>query len=600
MTVEAVATPASRNLTQNLSSEMISGRSQDSAFTALLQQAAQSGKASPFNALVAALDEAETSAAANASARNARLADHPQMDNATKWSTTDFAKAEPKPAATNAGQSDGPATKAAETTDQAEDAAGTARPNGTEQTSKKQTKSADAGDGDGSSTPTSTPPQSQTPPQADPASQAGAAAALSMIPNPLPKPALPAPRNSGDTATSPGGSAADGASVYPASGQTATAPNGGTPTAGALSPQTPAAPSAGAAAATTPTAAAPAATAPAATAPGATTPGTADPLASAQAAALAQQAGGGQGTVKIRVKTADSGGSAPTPAVANAAALHQVFSNEADSPAGLPAGAHPASADAASGQAGSNGSGSGTNSGTGAGDQSAQSQSPEPIAPLQPFAPGFVPGGAAPAAAADPGGETQAISALGGVAGGAGDSRPAAEPVAVVAPAAAQGGAQTTALDEPAATLPARQPVVVTPADQIKVQLARNLKEGNDTISVQLHPNDLGHVEVKLEMRDGQVKATITADRPETLQLLKNDAGSLQQSLQNAGLNADANSLNFQLRSDQQQGRQAGQDRQNAPRDNGADPGGDVVEAVGQTQAPSYRSGGDSGVDISV
>jgi flagellar hook-length control protein FliK len=101
-----------------------------------------------------------------------------------------------------------------------------------------------------------------------------------------------------------------------------------------------------------------------------------------------------------------------------------------------------------------------------------------------------------------------------------------------------------------------RQAVQPSPIDQIKVQLSKSLKDGADTLSVQLHPDDLGRVDVKLEMQNGQVKATVTADRPETLQLLKNDASVLQQSLNSAGLSTDANSLSFQLRGEQQQQQQ--------------------------------------------
>jgi flagellar hook-length control protein FliK len=126
------------------------------------------------------------------------------------------------------------------------------------------------------------------------------------------------------------------------------------------------------------------------------------------------------------------------------------------------------------------------------------------------------------------------------------------------------GNAQTQSVETTTAL--ARQPVQANPVDQIKVQLGKSLKDGSDTLSIQLHPDDLGRVDIKLQMQDGQVKATITADRPETLQLLKNDASVLQQSLNSAGLNTDSNSLNFQMREDLQQQQQ--QQRQTTQNEN--------------------------------
>lgn len=174
------------------------------------------------------------------------------------------------------------------------------------------------------------------------------------------------------------------------------------------------------------------------------------------------------------------------------------------------------------------------------------------------------------------------------------------DPTALVGIGTAQAPGQTegtTAAAPPAA----RPPVLPTPAEQIKVQLGRGLKEGNDTISVQLHPDDLGRVEVKLEMQNGQVKATITADRPETLQLLKNDAAGLQQSLQDAGLHADSNALSFELRGEQRQQQQTAGDGSAGRGRPGFDAEGDAIAAPQALAAALPRSPvAAGGVDISV
>jgi len=88
-------------------------------------------------------------------------------------------------------------------------------------------------------------------------------------------------------------------------------------------------------------------------------------------------------------------------------------------------------------------------------------------------------------------------------------------------------------------------------------QVALNLKQAiaaeNNEIRIQLKPASLGAIDVKLNVgQDGRVNAVISADRSDTLNMLKQDAGTLQQALRNAGLNADSSSLSFNLNSNAQ------------------------------------------------
>src|SRR3546814_11737514 len=65
-----------------------------------------------------------------------------------------------------------------------------------------------------------------------------------------------------------------------------------------------------------------------------------------------------------------------------------------------------------------------------------------------------------------------------------------------------------------------------------------------------LHPAELGRIEVKLEnASDGTLRAVISAERPETLDLLQRDARGLERALQDAGVQTDSGSLRFNLRS---------------------------------------------------
>ncbi|MCA9268564.1 MAG: flagellar hook-length control protein FliK [Planctomycetales bacterium] len=107
-----------------------------------------------------------------------------------------------------------------------------------------------------------------------------------------------------------------------------------------------------------------------------------------------------------------------------------------------------------------------------------------------------------------------------------------------------QAPAQPNPTERPAATA---QQVI----DQIKVNITRAAKAGMDRVTIQLKPQELGRIEIKLEMsEDHKVRATVTADNKETLHLLQNDSRALERTLNDAGLRTDANNLHFNLRSD--------------------------------------------------
>src|SRR3546814_18557062 len=74
-------------------------------------------------------------------------------------------------------------------------------------------------------------------------------------------------------------------------------------------------------------------------------------------------------------------------------------------------------------------------------------------------------------------------------------------------------------------------------------------RSGQDQISIKLHPAELGRIEVKLEnASDGTLRAVISAERTETLDLLQRDARGLERALQAAGVKTDSGSLSFNLR----------------------------------------------------
>lgn len=90
--------------------------------------------------------------------------------------------------------------------------------------------------------------------------------------------------------------------------------------------------------------------------------------------------------------------------------------------------------------------------------------------------------------------------------------------------------------------------------DQVSVAIRQAAKDGNDEITVQLDPVELGRVEVKLHMhKDGQAQLAFLVDKPETFDALSRDARMLEQALQEAGIKADTSGMQFNLRQQQQQ-----------------------------------------------
>ncbi|MBY0429592.1 MAG: flagellar hook-length control protein FliK, partial [Rhodospirillales bacterium] len=182
---------------------------------------------------------------------------------------------------------------------------------------------------------------------------------------------------------------------------------------------------------------------------------------------------------------------------------------------------------------------------------------------------------------------------------GVGQANAAAGPQAPAAPAPTQPASRPAAAQQaaqPQAARPAPQSPV---ADQVAVQIQKAAKDGVDRITVTMRPEELGRVEVKLDVgADGRVTAMVTADNRDTLEMLQKDSRSLEKALQDAGLQTDSNSLSFNLRGD---GRETHQSREQGRRG----PMGRVATGLDITQdalsAPQPRTMARAGgVDIRV
>lgn len=97
----------------------------------------------------------------------------------------------------------------------------------------------------------------------------------------------------------------------------------------------------------------------------------------------------------------------------------------------------------------------------------------------------------------------------------------------------------------------------------VGVVIGSRAKAGGQSFEIRLDPPELGRIHVRLDVdRDGNVLPRLMVDRAETLDLLRRDAPQLERALQDAGLKADAQTMQFSLR--QQNAGQ--QDQQQVPR----------------------------------
>jgi flagellar hook-length control protein FliK len=137
-------------------------------------------------------------------------------------------------------------------------------------------------------------------------------------------------------------------------------------------------------------------------------------------------------------------------------------------------------------------------------------------------------------------------------------AQPQPQPQAGVLPAVQPQQAHTGATDSVTQNIQVAQSDSNTNASTVSalaVAIAARSQSGNKQFDIRLDPPELGRVEVRLSIdATGKAQASLSADQPRTLDLLKTDAPALTRALRDAGLNVSQNGLNFSLR---------GQDRQN-------------------------------------
>ncbi len=148
-------------------------------------------------------------------------------------------------------------------------------------------------------------------------------------------------------------------------------------------------------------------------------------------------------------------------------------------------------------------------------------------------------------------------------------------------------------------------PAQTLPMALMAMEITRNAQRGVSRFEIRLDPPELGRVDVRLKIGDdGQVRAHLIVERPETLDMMQRDQRGMERALENAGLKtASDGGLSFSLKD---QGGQAFADDGNGARDtqgftDAADAGDQPVDQQAALErVAAYPRGGAAGLDIRV
>jgi flagellar hook-length control protein FliK len=133
----------------------------------------------------------------------------------------------------------------------------------------------------------------------------------------------------------------------------------------------------------------------------------------------------------------------------------------------------------------------------------------------------------------------------------------------------------------------------------LAVEIAAKSQSGAKQFDIRLDPPELGRVEVRLSIdATGKASAHLSADTPQTLDLLQKDAPALTRALRDAGLDVSQDGLNFSLRHQGSQDSNAGN---SGSRGNGRGFALTATNSIDATAtSAAYRSVADSRLDIRV
>jgi flagellar hook-length control protein FliK len=116
--------------------------------------------------------------------------------------------------------------------------------------------------------------------------------------------------------------------------------------------------------------------------------------------------------------------------------------------------------------------------------------------------------------------------------------------VASVPHAAPQiAGVERSHSESPA--LPAQAAAEVTAT--VAARIGRAVQDGTHVLTMQLHPAELGRVEVRLSFHDGGVGVQMTLDRAETFDAFSRNRGAMEQHLADSGINLGTGGLDLRF-----------------------------------------------------
>ena len=172
----------------------------------------------------------------------------------------------------------------------------------------------------------------------------------------------------------------------------------------------------------------------------------------------------------------------------------------------------------------------------------------------------------------------------------------------------ARGAAPMTRAEAQAANLPGPQ-MAQAAAAQVAAQMQQQARPGQSRFQIRLDPAELGRIDVEMTVtKDGEVKAKLTVDKSETLDLFMRDQRSLERALEAAGLKAEQGNLQFSLRDEGGRGFSSGSDgndqggsgRQGSDRQAAEVDAGQADRLASERVAQLYRGNVSGGLDIRI
>lgn len=153
---------------------------------------------------------------------------------------------------------------------------------------------------------------------------------------------------------------------------------------------------------------------------------------------------------------------------------------------------------------------------------------------------------------------------------------PVLPPVPAAAPHPGPNGLAGVAV--PHAAPPAHPVVGGVPIQAVPVEIGLKSLAGINRFDIRLDPDDLGQIDVRLDISEGHVRAHIVVERPEALLSLQRETSQLERALEQAGFRTGDEGVSLSLRQ-QGPGEQGGRGAEREAGASGPAPRGDEAQA---------------------